>query len=310
MGVRNGESSPFGPGRFGASRARGADRAATVEDVARSYSRAVKSAPYLERDQERALAVRWRDGKDEAALHELAASHMRLVMAAAARFRRYGLPLQDLVQEGNVGMLEAAARFEPGRDVRFSTYASWWIRAQIQDYVLRNWSIVRGGTSSGQKALFFNLRRLRARLARDGAVPPAQLYDHLAKALGTDRAEVERMDARLSRPDLSLNAPALSNGGDEDGAERGDFLVDPAPSPEALTEAAVDGDRRAAALHEALTHLSERERVIMRRRRLVDEPATLEELGAELGVSKERVRQLEARALEKLRQRLLGQALG
>jgi RNA polymerase sigma-32 factor len=123
-------------------------------------------APFLEREEERLLAVRWKDNKDEAALHRLTSAHMRLVIALAARFRHYGLPMADLVQEGHVGLLEAAARFEPEREVRFSTYATWWIRASIQDYILRNWSIVRGGTSSAQKALFFNLRRLRAKLTR------------------------------------------------------------------------------------------------------------------------------------------------
>lgn len=270
------------------------------EDVTRSYSHAVKAAPYLEREEERALAQRWRAG-DEAALHRLANAHLRLVMAVAARFRRYGLPLQDLVQEGNVGMLEAAARFEPSRDVRFSTYASWWIRAQIQDYVLKNWSIVRGGTSSAQKALFFNLRRLRARLSRFGPTRSVS-YDDLARALRANREDVERMDARLSRPDLSLNAPL--GGGDED--ERGDFLPDPAPTPDLLVEETIDGARRALALASALALLPERELTIIRRRRLSEEPATLEQLGAELGVSKERVRQLEARAIEILRAQLVG----
>ena len=139
-------------------------------------------APYLERDEEHDLAVRWREGKDQAALHRLTQAHMRLVIAIAARFRNFGLPMGDLIQEGHVGLLEAAARFEPDREVRFSTYATWWIRASIQDYILRNWSIVRGGTSSAQKALFFNLRRLRARLAQTTDQRPRQLvYAEIAK---------------------------------------------------------------------------------------------------------------------------------
>lgn len=278
----------------------GFGRRAGADEVGREFAAAARAAPYLERSDEQALALRWREGRDENALHALARAHLRLVMAVATRYRRYGLPLQDLIQEGNVGMLEAAARFEPSREVRFSTYASWWIRASIQDYVLRNWSIVRGGTSSGQKALFFNLRRIRARLAQKGRAAGSSFYDELARALGASRSDVERMDARLSAPDLSLNAPANAGEGRED-AERVDFLVDSAPTPDVVVEAALDSDRRRAALRAALATLPQRERRIVERRRLAEEPDTLETLGAELGVSKERVRQLEARALDKLR---------
>ena len=144
------------------------DAMGEISGVRRQFVRAAMNAPFLEREEERLLAVRWKDNRDEAALHQLTAAHMRLVIALAARFRHYGLPMADLVQEGHVGLLEAAARFEPEREVRFSTYATWWIRASVQDYILRNWSIVRGGTSSAQKALFFNLRRLRAKLTRGG----------------------------------------------------------------------------------------------------------------------------------------------
>jgi RNA polymerase sigma-32 factor len=277
-----------------------AARRGGADDICRDFAEAARSAPYLERDDEQALAKLWRERHDEQALHALAHAHLRLVMAVATRYRRYGLPLADLIQEGNVGMLEAAARFEPSREVRFSTYASWWIRAAIQDYVLRNWSIVRGGTSSGQKALFFNLRRIRARLAQRGGAPGPSFYDELARALGSSRAEVERMDARLSAPDLSLNAPLSVGDGRED-AERVDFLVDSAPTPDIVVEDSLDSDRRRAALHDALATLAPRERRIVERRRLAEEPDTLETLGAELCVSKERVRQLEARALDKLR---------
>lgn len=281
----------------------GAARRIGGDELGRDFADAARTAPYLERDDEQALALRWRDSRDEEALHALARAHLRLVMAVAARYRRYGLPLQDLVQEGNVGMLEAAARFEPSREVRFSTYASWWIRAAIQDYVLRNWSIVRGGTSSGQKALFFNLRRIRARLAQKGGVGPG-FYDDLARALGASRSDVERMDARLSAPDMSLNAPVAAGEG-RDETERVDFLVDSAPTPDMVVETAVDSGRRSAALRDALSTLAPRERRIVERRRLAEEPDTLETLGVELGVSKERVRQLEARALEKLRAAML-----
>src|SRR5829696_7770838 len=179
-----------------------------ISGVRRRFVRAAMDAPFLEREEEHALAVRWKDDRDEVALHRLASAHMRLVIALAARFRHYGLPMADLIQEGHVGLLEAAARFEPERDVRFSTYATWWIRASIQDYILRNWSIVRGGTSSAQKALFFNLRRLRARLAQEGGGRPSHdVYRRIADAVGVSTADVELMDARLSGPDMSLNAP-------------------------------------------------------------------------------------------------------
>src|ERR671921_506532 len=165
-----------------------------ISGVRRRFVRAAMNAPFLEREEERLLAVRWKDNKDEAALHQLTAAHMRLVIALASRFRHYGLPMADLVQEGHVGLLEAAARFEPERDVRFSTYATWWIRASVQDYILRNWSIVRGGTSSAQKALFFNLRRLRARLSKTtGPINEPSLYEEIAIAIGVSRGDVALM---------------------------------------------------------------------------------------------------------------------
>src|SRR5215212_11562385 len=166
-----------------------------ISGVRRRFVRAAMNAPFLERQEEHLLAVRWKENRDEAALHQLTAAHIRLVIALAARFRHYGLPMADLVQEGHVGLLEAAARFEPERDVRFSTYATWWIRASIQDYILRNWSIVRGGTSSAQKALFFNLRRLRARLARDpGELATRTIYSEIANAVGVSTDDVAVMD--------------------------------------------------------------------------------------------------------------------
>src|SRR6476659_1643586 len=178
-----------------------------ISGVRRRFVRAAMNAPFLERAEEHALAVRWKDLRDEDALHQLASAHMRLVIAIAARFRHYGLPMADLIQEGHVGLLEAGARFEPEREVRFSTYATWWIRASIQDYILRNWSIVRGGTSSAQKALFFNLRRLRAKLSQTSDMRPrALVYAEIANAIGVSASDVELMDSRLSGPDMSLNA--------------------------------------------------------------------------------------------------------
>lgn len=277
---------------------------AQLAGVRRQFVKAAMAAPFLEREEERELAQRWRDHHDERALHRLAHAHMRLVIALAARFRHYGLPVADLIQEGHVGLLEAAARFEPEREVRFSTYATWWIRASMQDYILRNWSIVRGGTSSAQKALFFNLRRLRAKLSRDGqGTGDGKLFATIATAIGVSAADVELMDARLSAPDMSLNAPLVTS--DTSGpSERVEFLVDDKPLPDELVGDSIDSVRRIDWLRDALTVLSERELRILRERRLREESATLESLGVTLGISKERVRQIENRALEKLRRAL------
>ena len=277
-----------------------------VSRVRRGLIKAARDAPFLQRDEELALAVRWKETRDEIALHRLAQAHMRLVIALAHRFRHYGLPMADLIQEGHVGLLEAASRFEPERDVRFSTYETWWIRAALQDYVLRNWSIVRGGTSSNQKALFFNLRRLRARLSQTLEAGAARTLMHreIAAAVGVTEADVALMDARLSNPEMSLNAPS-HDGENEAGAERMDFLVDRAPLPDEQVGEAIDGERRVRWLRAALGILSERELKILSERRLNDDSATLESLGDRFGISKERVRQIENRALEKLRKVLI-----
>jgi RNA polymerase sigma-32 factor len=271
----------------------------------RRFVKAAMDAPFLGREEELALAQRWKNTKDQVALHKLASAHMRLVIAIAARFRHYGLSMADMIQEGHIGLLEAAARFEPDRDVRFSTYATWWIRASIQDYILRNWSIVRGGTSSAQKALFFNLRRLRARLARDpGELATRTIYSEIANAVGVSTDDVAIMDSRLSAPDASLNAPMVE--GDETGASsRVTFLVDDKPLPDEVVEDSIDGERRITWLRGALGVLNDRELRIVRARRLTDDADTLEALGERLGISKERVRQIENRALDKLRRALI-----
>jgi RNA polymerase sigma-32 factor len=278
---------------------------AQVNGVRRQFVKAAMAAPFLERGEEHALAVRWKDQRDEGALHQLASAHMRLVIAIAARFRHYGLPMADLIQEGHVGLLEAAARFEPEREVRFSTYATWWIRASIQDYILRNWSIVRGGTSSAQKALFFNLRRLRAKLAQDRSNGGGNtaMFATIAKAIGVSSADVELMDTRLSGPDVSLNGPVIESD-NQGSAERVDFLVDDKPLPDETVGETIDSTRRVRWLNDALTILSDRELRIVRERCLNEESSTLESLGNRLGISKERVRQIENRALEKLRRAL------
>ena len=269
------------------------------ENISRDLAKAASSAPYLERDDEHDLAVRWAECQDQEALHKLTSAHIRLVIATAAKFRRYGLPMSDLVQEGHIGLLEAAARFDPAREVRFSTYATWWIRASMQDYILRNWSIVRGGTSSGQKSLFFNLRRLRSKItAGNENINSQELYRELSNAIGVSVADVASMDARINAPDSSLNAPALAD--EESGAERQDFLVSDEPLPSETVGNAIDSERKSNWLQSALQTLNERELLIVNRRRLSESGATLEELGNELGISKERVRQLENRALQKL----------
>jgi RNA polymerase sigma-32 factor len=272
-----------------------------MDDKARrSMINAAMAAPYLERAEELELAQRWRDNHDQDAMHRITVAHMRLVISMASRFRHFGLSMGDLIQEGHVGLLEAAARFEPEREVRFSTYATWWIRASMQDYVLRNWSIVRGGTSSAQKALFFNLRRLRARLARgDNMLTGPALYKEISSELGVSEADVALMDSRLSSPDSSLNAPM--NDENSGSADRMDFLVSDAPLPDEIVGETIDVERRSGWLHKALGVLNDRERQIIAERRLQDEGATLESLGEALGISKERVRQIESRALEKLR---------
>ncbi len=278
---------------------------ASTSASSRDFVRAAMRAPYLERNEEHELAILWREKKDQAALDRLTSAHMRLVIAIAARFRNFGLNMSDLIQEGHVGLLEAAARFEPDRDVRFSTYATWWIRASIQDYILRNWSIVRSGTSSSQKSLFFNLRRLRARLAQSADQRPREMiFGEIASALGVSVNDVEMMDSRLSAPDTSLNAPIHESENDS-AANRQDFLVDGTALPDETVGEQIDTERRTSWLRSALTVLSERELRIVKERRLKDEGATLEALGESLGISKERVRQIENRALEKLREALL-----
>ncbi len=265
----------------------------------RGMIRQAMSAPYLGREEEIELALRWKEKHDQEALNRIALAHMRLVIAMAGRFRHFGLPASDLIQEGHVGLLEAAARFDPERQVRFSTYAAWWIRASMQDFILRNWSIVRGGTSSAQKALFLNLRRLRARLAQERREASRQdIYIKVADALGVAVADVAAMDARLSASDTSLDAPLA---GEDGQSERMDFLVSDAPPPDEVAGKTIDDERRARWLGKALSTLNARELKIIRERRLSEEGATLEALGETLGISKERVRQIESRAIEKLR---------
>lgn len=269
-------------------------------------SRQAMKAELLDAETEQELARAWRDRRDEAALHRLITAYMRLAISMAARFRRYGAPMSDLIQEAGLGLMKAADKFDPDRGVRFSTYAVWWIKASIQDYVMRNWSLVRTGSTSSQKALFFNLRRVQAQLEREAGqrgevLDSAQLRQMVASEIGVPMADVEMMEGRLSGADYSLNA---AQSGDEDGREWQDLLVDETPAGAELVEGRHDRQKVRDWLVQAMQALSDRERLIVTERQLRENPRTLESLGQELGLSKERVRQLEAGAFAKLKRSL------
>jgi RNA polymerase sigma-32 factor len=264
------------------------------------YIKTAMDAPILERDHERDLAIAWKENNDEKALHELIEAHTRLVISMASKFRNYGLPMGDLIQEGNIGLMQAAARFDPEREVRFSTYASWWIRSAIQDYVLRNWSIVRTGTTAAQKSLFFNLRRLRSQI--EGREEKEGLSDknrqEIADKLKVNLSDVVDMEQRLYGSDSSLNARIKDDGEDE---WQNLLSNEDEPNPEEIVTGLKDSESRSKWLSEALGELTDREQTIIQKRHLGYETITLEELGKTLGVSKERVRQLEQRAMSKLK---------
>ncbi|MEZ5862663.1 MAG: RNA polymerase factor sigma-32 [Geminicoccaceae bacterium] len=278
-----------------------ADRG-TTEQANRKIIRDSMNTPLLSREHELDLARAWRNDGDEAALHELIKAYMRLVVSAASRFKNYGLPMSDLIQEGVVGLMQAAARFEPERDVRFSTYATWWIRSAMQDYILRNWSVVRTGTTAAQKSLFFNLRRLRAKIDDGlGSSLTEEGRASIAETLSVSVGDVAAMEMRLMGGDQSLNATISQTG--EDVWQ--DFLADERPNPEDVVSDRHDSKARTAWLRESLKELNDRERTIIRERRLREDGRTLEELGRRLGISKERVRQIEHRALQKLKVALM-----
>ncbi|MFY0636669.1 RNA polymerase factor sigma-32 [Maricaulis maris] len=284
-----------------AATARSAHPSAARDAGEQRFVKSAMARPLLSREDESDLARRWRDDRDEVALHELTEAHMRLVIAVAAKFKRYGLPFSDLIQEGNIGLMKAAERFEPERDVRFSTYVTWWIRSCIQDYVLRNWSIVRTGTTSAQKSLFFNLRRMRARIGDlEGSSISPENREQIARDLRVRESDVDTMVMRLGASDRSLNAPV----GDEDNSQWQDFLVDENAAPEVEVMESTDSQKRSAWLGQAIEGLNPREQFIIRERRLTEEGSTLETLGQTLGISKERVRQIESAALAKLRTHL------
>jgi RNA polymerase sigma-32 factor len=282
---------------------------ANTSDISRrdrQYMSATMKLPLLEREREAALSRDWHERRDDAALHELVSAHARLVVRIAAGFRRSGLPLPDLIQEGNIGLIEAADRFDPERGVRFSTYASWWIRAAIQGFILRNSSIVRAATTPKQRYLFFSIRRLQRRAGGyDGRLSDGERA-MLAARVGVDPAEVERMESHVARPDQSLNVAV----GEDESAERQDMVVDPAPTPHEIAEQESLKRARGRWIREALARLSPRERRIVRLRFFGDHKVHLHDIGVVLGISKERVRQIEARALQKLKAALTDLAGG
>ncbi|MCL1628354.1 RNA polymerase factor sigma-32 [Roseibaca sp. V10] len=276
----------------------------------RKFSRQAMKAELLDAETELRLAYAWRDHRDEAALHRLITAYMRLAISMAGKFRRYGAPMNDLIQEAGLGLMKAADKFDPDRGVRFSTYAVWWIKASIQDYVMRNWSMVRTGSTSSQKSLFFNLRRVQAKfereaMARGETLDPHQLREMVAREVGVPLHDVEMMEGRLSGSDYSLNAMQSS---DEDGREWIDVLEDDSEQASVGVEHAHDTAQLREWLLSALQGLSDRERFIVRERKLRADPRTLESLGDELGLSKERVRQLEAAAFQKMRKSLENQS--
>jgi RNA polymerase sigma-32 factor len=261
------------------------------------YLQEIRKFPMLTPEEEYQLAKKWKDEGDERAAHKLVTSHLRLVAKIAMGYRGYGLPVGELISEGNVGMMQAVKRFDPDRGFRLATYAMWWIRAAIQEYILHSWSLVKMGTTAAQKKLFFNLRRLKAQMsALDEGDLKSEQVEKIAKALQVPETDVISMNRRLASPDHSLNAPVRA---DSEG-EWQDWLVDEGETQESELADREDLTNRRMLLGEALKSLNERERHILIERRLKDEPTTLEELSQQYNISRERVRQIEVRAFEKL----------
>ncbi|MBO0754129.1 MAG: RNA polymerase sigma factor RpoH, partial [Bradyrhizobiaceae bacterium] len=269
----------------------------TAESGLSRYLDEIRRFPMLEPQEEYMLAKRWREHGDRVAAHKLVTSHLRLVAKIAMGYRGYGLPIAEVISEGNVGLMQAVKRFEPEKGFRLATYAMWWIKAAIQEYILRSWSLVKMGTTANQKKLFFNLRKAKSRISAldEGDMHPDQVK-LIAKRLGVTEQDVIDMNRRLSG-DASLNAPIREDG---DSGEWQDWLIDERDSQEATLVASEELDNRRAALSDALEVLNDRERRIFEARRLTDEPVTLEDLAVEFGVSRERVRQIEVRAFEKV----------
>jgi RNA polymerase sigma-32 factor len=268
------------------------------------YLQEIRKFPMLTPEEELSLSKRWRDHEDMDAAHKLVTSHLRLVAKIAMGYRGYGLPLGELISEGNVGMMQAVKRFDPERGFRLATYAMWWIRAAIQEYILHSWSLVKMGTTAAQKKLFFNLRRLKGQMQAidDGDLQPEQVAK-IARVLDVPEQDVVSMNRRLSAPDHSLNAPVRA---DSEG-EWQDWLVDESESQETAIGEHEELSGRKALLSGALTTLNERERHILIERRLKDNPTTLEDLSQQYNISRERVRQIEVRAFEKLQKAMHAQ---
>jgi RNA polymerase sigma-32 factor len=269
----------------------------TSESGLTRYLEEIRRFPMLEPQEEYMLAKRWREHGDRNAAHRLVTSHLRLVAKIAMGYRGYGLPIAEVISEGNVGLMQAVKRFEPEKGFRLATYAMWWIKASIQEYILRSWSLVKMGTTANQKKLFFNLRKAKSKISalEEGDMRPDQVK-LIAKRLGVGEQDVIDMNRRLGG-DASLNTPIREDG---DSGEWQEWLVDEAPSQERLLADSEELDNRRKALGEALRVLNDRERRIFEARRLADDPITLEELADEFGVSRERVRQIEVRAFEKV----------
>jgi RNA polymerase sigma-32 factor len=266
------------------------------------YLAGIRRFPMLEPQEEFMLAKSWREHGDRDAAHKLVTSHLRLVAKIAMGYRGYGLPIGEVISEGNVGLMQAVKRFDPDKGFRLATYAMWWIRAAIQEYILRSWSLVKMGTTAAQKRLFFNLRKAKSRISalEEGDLNPEQLKQ-IATRLGVSEKEVIDMNRRLSG-DASLNSPIRT---DTESGEWQDWLVDESESQESILAESEELDNRREALKSALSVLNDRERRIFEARRLADEPITLEELATEFGVSRERVRQIEVRAFEKVQQAVM-----
>ena len=268
------------------------------------YLNDIKKFPMLEADEEFTLAKDYVDSGDKGAAHKLVTSHLRLVAKIAMGYRGYGLPIGEVISEGNVGLMRAVQKFDPDRGFRLATYAMWWIRAQIQEYILRSWSLVKIGTTAAQKKLFFNLRRLKGEInAIDGGALKPEQVSEIAERLGVENDDVTMMEGRMSGGDASLNAPVKA-GEDGDG-EWQDWLEDEAATPEMVVVEDSERDARRKVLVAAMGGLNERERDILMARRLADPPQTLEELAQEHDVSRERIRQIETRAFEKLRKAIM-----
>ncbi|MEO3431532.1 RNA polymerase sigma factor RpoH [Inquilinus sp. CAU 1745] len=270
------------------------------------YLQEIRRFPMLEPGEEYMLAKAWREHDDTESAHKLVTSHLRLVAKIAMGYRGYGLPLSELISEGNVGMMQAVKRFDPERGFRLATYAMWWIRAAIQEYILHSWSLVKMGTTAAQKKLFFNLRKLKGQLQaiEEGDLPPETVTE-IATRLDVPEQDVINMNRRLASPDHSLNAPLRMDGE----GEWQDWLVDDGESQEVQLADRQELGKRRQLLKNAMKHLNDRERHILTERRLQDNPTTLEDLSQEYGISRERVRQIEVRAFEKLQKAIRNAAI-